>query len=136
MSEQIFPEISELRSLFVIPQYSRQGVARSLLQRAENEALQRGYEKSLALYQDHGDESDAMIRLLTTTGIPLLNSVLWFVKAVSWGKSSKHLFSKNPFLPLSVRYFCGRICLPDGKRSHQRATKTEPLVRGKPLSLQ
>ncbi len=116
LCEIVSPEIAELRSIFVLPQYRQQGVARALLNKAESEGRQRGCSKLLVLYQDQGVDSEALAHLLKVNSYSPPEFSGLVCKSRDRGKILNAPFLKKSLLPPSCEVFLWKN-LPQAERT-------------------
>ncbi len=105
LCEQISPERTELRSIFVLPENREQGVGTSLLANAENEAVKRGCRIFDALFQDQGLDAEVMPRLLAGSGYSSPTFTALICRSLNQGKILTAPFLKKSLLPPSCELF-------------------------------
>lgn len=126
LCELISPETVELKSLFVLPQYRRKGVAGALLNLAEREAKQRGCRTFAALYQDQGPCKDGIAHLLKASGYsePAFSGLV--CKSRNRGKILDAPFLKKSLLPPSCEVFLWKDLAPAEKEFIREKQKHTP----------
>lgn len=131
LSEQISRDIAELKSLFVLSQHRRQGVAGELLKMAEKEAKQRGCKTFIALYQDQQPESNGIAQLLTKSGYSPPEFSGLVCKSRNRGKILNAPFLKKSLLPPSCEIFLWKdlpITEKEFIRNRQKQTPWYPEI--------
>ncbi|MBU1140722.1 MAG: GNAT family N-acetyltransferase, partial [Proteobacteria bacterium] len=120
-----------LKSLFVLPQHRRQGVAGALLNMAEKEAKHRGCQKFIVLYQDQEPESAAIANLLRAKAYSPPEFSGLVCKSRDRGRILNAPFLKKSLLPPSCEVFLWKD-LPQAEktfiRDRQRQTPWYPEI--------